>query len=137
MVEIATNEQWKANTKIKHAQDAKNGWYKYDTKFAIPFKDSAGNVTRYDIYDASLIIRHDADGKLYLYDVINITKNPTLVASVPTNGTSYSLSKRGEFSGISTTDIINQKETDVNKQYSVLETDSEGKEPAAAQAEGE
>ncbi len=28
----------------------------------------------YNVYHASMLIRHDADGKMYLYDVIDIKK---------------------------------------------------------------
>jgi hypothetical protein len=62
MIEISTNRKWKKNEKIKHLYDVKFGWYKYTTRFQI------GNK----IFDANLIIRNDADGKKYLYDVINI-----------------------------------------------------------------
>ena len=81
MIEIARNEQWTSNRKAKHRKDAKYGWYKYDTSFAIPVKDSQGGITNYKSYSASLIVRHDADGKLYLYDVMGIKQNKTSLSS--------------------------------------------------------
>ena len=75
LIQIAQNGEWTQNRKQKHAIDAKNGWYKYQTRFAIPVKNSDGNFTRYNIYNADLIIRHDVDGKKYLYDVMGIKKN--------------------------------------------------------------
>lgn len=37
-------------------------------------KKSCESESRYNVYRAELIIRHAADHKLYLYDVINIKK---------------------------------------------------------------
>lgn len=75
MVEIATNERWESPVhKEKHKVDAKYGFYKYDTRFAV--KDRSGD---YEVYDAELVIRHDADGKLYLYDVQGIKKDTAKV----------------------------------------------------------
>lgn len=67
LIEISTDRGWKKNTKERHAEDAKYGWYKYSSKFQI----------NDDIYDADVLIRNDADGKKYLYDVINIKKATT------------------------------------------------------------
>lgn len=61
-VEIATGREWNKNTKSKHDVDAKFGWYKYDTQFEVNGQDVS----------AELLIRNDANGKKYLYDVINI-----------------------------------------------------------------
>lgn len=33
-----------------------------------------GGIERYNIFHASLLIRHDEDGKMYLYDIIDIKK---------------------------------------------------------------
>lgn len=75
MVEIATNERWESPVhKEKHEVDAKYGFYKYDTRFAV--RDRSGE---YEIYDAELVVRHDADGKLYLYDVQGIKKDTAKV----------------------------------------------------------
>lgn len=32
------------------------------------------DVKEYNIFHASMLIRHDADGKMYLYDIIDIKK---------------------------------------------------------------
>lgn len=34
-------------------------------------------IERYNVFKARMIIRHDADGRKYLYDVINIKKEPS------------------------------------------------------------
>ena len=74
LIEIATNRRWEeAKDKVKHAKDAKYGFYKYDTKFAIP----ANNAKGYEVYNATLLIRNDADGKKYLYDILGIKENST------------------------------------------------------------
>lgn len=75
MVEIATNERWESPVhKEKHENDAKYGFYKYDTRFAV--RDRSGE---YEIYDAELVVRHNEDGKLYLYDVQGIKKDTAAV----------------------------------------------------------
>lgn len=58
--------------KKKHNIDAHNGWYKFKTRFAIPKLKSDNTVAEYKIYKANLLVRHDANGKLYLYDVIDV-----------------------------------------------------------------
>ena len=76
MIEIATNRRWeKANHKEKHAKDAKYGFYRYDTRFAIPLRDARKRIIRYRVFDAELVIRNDANGKKYLYDIVNIKED--------------------------------------------------------------
>ena len=60
--------------KKKHKRDAKNGWYRYDSRFALPVYDDIGELERYNVFHASMLVRHSNDGKLYLYDVIDIKK---------------------------------------------------------------
>ena len=36
MLLLAENGEWRENVKPKHARDAKNGWYRYETQFAVP-----------------------------------------------------------------------------------------------------
>jgi hypothetical protein len=76
MIMIAWNRSYKENHETKHRQDAKYGWYRYDTRFALPVYDEDGEVIRYNVFHAYLIIRHAADKKLYLYDLINVKKEP-------------------------------------------------------------
>ena len=42
--------------------------------FGIPVYDEQGNIKRYNIFSSRMLVRHDADGKLYLYDFIRIKK---------------------------------------------------------------
>ena len=64
LIEIGTDRRWIKNKKEKHDIDAKYGWYKYVTRFQI------GDA----VYNADLLIRNDADGKKYLYDIQGIKK---------------------------------------------------------------
>ena len=50
------------------------GWYRYNTRFGIPVYDEDGNLERYNILGASMLVRCDADGKLYLYDLVRTKK---------------------------------------------------------------
>ena len=74
MIEIATSKTFEDNKKNKHSRHAKNGWYRYDTRFALPVFDSSGEIERYNIFQVVMIVRHAEDGKMYLYDMMDIKK---------------------------------------------------------------
>ena len=74
MIEIASNGVFEENRKAKHGRDTKNGWYRYDTRFALPVYGDDGNVERYNIFQGRLLIRHSSNGKKYLYDILEIKK---------------------------------------------------------------
>ena len=75
LIQIATNMEYSKNTKKKHDKDAMYGWYRYDVRFALPvYNDKSGKVCRYNIFFARMLVRHDADGKKYLYDLLAIKK---------------------------------------------------------------
>lgn len=74
MIEIATSKTYEYNKKDKHNRQAKNGWYRYDTKFALPVYSEDGNIERYNIFSARLLIRHASSGNMYLYDILEIKK---------------------------------------------------------------
>lgn len=74
MIEIAGNRRFQENLEKKHDKNAKYGWYRYDTRFAIPVFDENNNVLRYNVFYAELVIRHSESKKLYLYDIVNIKK---------------------------------------------------------------
>ena len=63
--------------KVEHNKNknAKLGIYKYNTKIAFPVNDAAGNVTGYNVYSAQMIVNHTSNGKLELYDIIDINKD--------------------------------------------------------------
>ena len=74
LIEIATDKHFKENQGSKHQWNAKYGWYRFNSRFALPVFSEDGEVERYNVFHASLLIRHDNNGKLYLYDVIDIKK---------------------------------------------------------------
>lgn len=74
MLLLAENGEWRENVKPKHAKDARNGWYRYDTEFAIPILNAKKAVDHYTVYGGTLLIRNDADGKSYLYDLLDVQK---------------------------------------------------------------
>lgn len=81
MLLLADNGEWRENVKAKHAVDAKNGWYRYETQFAVPILNAQKVVDHYTVYSGTLLIRNDADGKSYLYDLVNIAKKKVISAS--------------------------------------------------------
>ena len=74
MIEIATSKVGEENRKGKHSRHAKNGWYRYDTRFALPVYAENGDIERYNVFTARLLIRHASSGKKYLYDILEIKK---------------------------------------------------------------
>ena len=74
LIEIAVNKRFKENLAEKHSVDAKYGWYRYDTRFALPVYMENGELERYNVFCVEMMIRCAADGKLYLYDLVNIKK---------------------------------------------------------------
>lgn len=74
LIEIATNKTFAENYAQKHNMDAKFGWYRYDTRFAIPIYDDEGELIRYNIFKSRILVRHAKDGKLYLYDILRTKK---------------------------------------------------------------
>lgn len=74
MIEIATKKRWKEDFENKHKKRAGNGWFRYNTRFALPITNNEGVIVEYNIFQAVLIVRYSKDGKLYLYDIQNIKK---------------------------------------------------------------
>lgn len=90
MLLLAENGEWRENVKTKHKRDAKNGWYRYSTRFALPVMDIKKAVDHYTVYSGTLLIRNDADGKSYLYDLLDIKKEKVI------SSTSFSARERSE-----------------------------------------
>ena len=74
LIEIAVGKYFHENNEEKHWRNAKYGWYRYDSRFALPVYGEAGEIERYNVFHASLIVRHSEDKKLYLYDILDIKK---------------------------------------------------------------
>jgi len=74
LIQIASNKAFSENYKDKHSNKARYGWYRYDTRFAIPKYNDDGDLAGYNIFKGRLVIRHAQDDKLYLYDILRIKK---------------------------------------------------------------
>ncbi|MDD5828864.1 MAG: helix-turn-helix transcriptional regulator, partial [Lachnospira sp.] len=74
LIQIASNKTFSENHKDKHNSKARYGWYRYDTRFAIPKYDNDGELVGYNIFKGRMVIRHSQDNKLYLYDILRIKK---------------------------------------------------------------
>ena len=74
LIQIATNKSSAPDYNEKHGDRAKKGWYRYDTRIALPVYNDAGELIRYNIFKLRMLVRHDADGKLYLYDFLRTKK---------------------------------------------------------------
>lgn len=74
IIEAAGQRRYQENLSEKHKDNAKYGWYRYDSYFALPVLDESGRIERYNQFRGELVVRISADGALYLYDMINIKK---------------------------------------------------------------
>lgn len=78
MLLLAENGEWRENVKPKHSKDAQNGWYRYDTQFAVSILNAKKAIDHYTVYGGTLLIRNDADGKSYLYDLLDVEKKKVI-----------------------------------------------------------
>ncbi len=74
LIQIASDRTQYPDYENRHGAKAKFGWYRYNTRFGIPVYDEDGNLERYNIFGARMLVRCDADGKLYLYDLVRTKK---------------------------------------------------------------
>ena len=74
MIQTSGNRRFRDNQDQRHIRNAKYGWYRYDSRFELPIFDENGDVMRYNLFCATLLVRHAADDKLYLYDILDIRK---------------------------------------------------------------
>lgn len=74
LIEIATGKRFKENLAPKHNVNAKYGWYRYDSRFALPVYNQDMTIERYNVFYVELLLRYAADGKMYLYDLVNLKK---------------------------------------------------------------
>ena len=61
------------NEALKHRENASEGWYRYDTYFAVSVKGSNEKQERLNQFRATLIVRKTLKG-LFLYGLIDIKK---------------------------------------------------------------
>ena len=74
LIRVATNKSISEDFGKKHKKKAHQGWYRYDTRFGIPFYNSEGILERYNIYSARMLVRCDEKGNLFLYDLVRTKK---------------------------------------------------------------
>lgn len=83
LIESATNKIHIVNKKNKHKKDANGGWNYYTVRFALPVYDNNRKTEEYNVYTGRLVVNRTKDGKLYLYDLVDIKKE----ASTPLKNT--------------------------------------------------
>lgn len=74
LIQIADNKAEFPDYDGRHGNKAQNGWYRYDTRFGIPVYSEWGEVDRYNVFRARMLVRCDDKNKLYLYDIVQIKK---------------------------------------------------------------
>lgn len=89
MLLLAENGEWRENLKPKHDVEARNGWYRYSTEFAVPVLNAKKAIDHYAVYGGTLLIRNDADGKSYLYDLLDMQKKK-VVSKIPFSAETHS-----------------------------------------------
>ncbi len=73
ILEIASNKRYKENYTTKHKEDAQKGWYRYTSRISLPiYKEN--DIEKYNVNLVTVLVRHAANGKKYLYDLVNIKK---------------------------------------------------------------
>lgn len=74
LITIASNKKTAEDYEKKHGKRAKCGWYRYDTRFALPIFDEKEKLLRYNIFSMRLLVRCAKNGRLYLYDILRTKK---------------------------------------------------------------
>lgn len=74
LIQIASNRTYAEDYSKKHKNRAMNGWYRYDSRFALPVYTEEGALVRYNVFSVRLLIRHDKDQHMYLYDILRTKK---------------------------------------------------------------
>lgn len=74
LIQIATNKTSSPDYHEKHKKKALYGWYRYDTRIALPVYNNEMELERYNVFKLRMLVRHAEDGKLYLYDFLRTKK---------------------------------------------------------------
>lgn len=74
LIQIASGKAEYPDYNNRHGNKAKYGWYRYNTRFGIPVYNQDGELERYNIFSTRMLVRCDADNKLYLYDLVRTKK---------------------------------------------------------------
>ena len=78
MIKISRKTKEMKNYKRKNNKMAKHGWFRYLTRFAVPVLNEDSIIERYNVYLATLVVRKSKNGKLYLYDLVNVKKEDSV-----------------------------------------------------------
>jgi len=106
----ATNRRWESNKKAKHNQNAKYGFYRYDTTFSFEYNGKE------KIYTGTVLIRNDANGKKYLYDILDV--HPKKISNgLPLVASNSKSSAINSGSNSSLNNSIQQNKKSVNTEY--------------------
>lgn len=125
IINIGTNEEWEKNKKDKHKNDAKHGWYRYDSRVGVLSK----NKKNIRIYSLNLLCHHAEDGKVNLYDFIDIGYNKTIkntVVAMLSSNNDISVDKTSKTSNTAQTTVlsdnnISDKNKEIKKNFSSVE----------------
>ena len=108
LINISENGKLEPERKgVVHVKDptiGKNGFYHYDTTFAIPKFDGRKNIIGYEVYEGELVLDNNEDGNVYFYDLINIKESNTTVDKMsirPSNKAGRSLLSNNSISNYS------------------------------------
>lgn len=74
LIQIAGEKAEYPDYNAKHRSKAKFKWYRYTTRFVLPLYDESGELERYNIFTARMLVRCDVEWKLYLYDFVRTKK---------------------------------------------------------------
>ncbi len=74
MIAFARDKRVRMNYKEKHAKDARNGWYYYIVRFAMPVYQEQRKTEEYNVYSGCILVNHAKNGRKYLYDLVDIKK---------------------------------------------------------------
>lgn len=74
MIKIATGKHFHENTSEKHYRNAALGWHRFDSSFTLPVYDQNSKINWYNVFYASMVVRRGENGKMHLYDVMDIKK---------------------------------------------------------------
>ncbi len=74
LIQIAANKSYTPDYNEKHKEKARFGWYRYDTRLALPVYNEQGELVRYNVFKLRMLVRHESDGKMYLYDFLRTKK---------------------------------------------------------------
>ena len=74
IIRNASNKRARENYKVKHKYDAKNGWYYYSVRFALPIYKDEIQTNEYNVYSGRILVNCTNSGRMYLYDLVDIKK---------------------------------------------------------------